>query len=359
MRFMRAVNRDAMHQEVSSPQAAGGGGEVSSSSGGRENAGLGFLRLPVKRRHSEVDATLPPQKVSSFSHPQTPVLPQETTEPEQSASFPAQIEVPSITEMQAIDGLRALATSEADTPESQPIPSIETPAPTCITVATCPPPAPTTKATPNPKKLARDHLFDAIVAASMRANGSTVDRSGNPVPSADDMLWRRIITGPDDLERAESVRLFEILEACSYATQPETPVTTTRGNIDRFFDAVFRNWDPEDWDAEAAKTARPDFSVSAETIAGKVCGTCSLSLFVSLCVLCVSVRRGTRFCIQSEELCFNAGLIHVGLHVCSFELPWLSLAVCVSLPSHQLRRSAQIHHLTLTFPRLLVPFRHR
>lgn len=280
MRFMRAVNRDAMHHEVSSPQAAGGGGEISSSSRGGENAGLGFLRLPAKRRHSEVDTLLlPPQALSSLSQPQTPVVPQETTEPENRVS-------PRVTDMQAIDGLRALATSDADTRPSQPLPSIETPAPTCITVATCPSPAPTTKATSNPRKLARDRLFDAIVAASMRATGSTVDASGNPVPPADDMLWRRTITGPDDLERAESVRLFEILEACSYATQPETPVATTRGNIDRFFDAVFRNWDPEDWDAEAAKTARPDFSVSAETIAGKVCGKYSLSFH-----LIISSRR--------------------------------------------------------------------
>lgn len=130
---------------------------------------------------------------------------------------------------------------------------------------------------PNAKKIARDRLFDAVVAANMRASGADVDAQGDPLPAADNILWRRSIFGPDDFERAEAVRLFEILEACSLATQPDTPLTTTRGNIDRFFDAIFKNWDPEGWDAGEAKTPKPDFTVSAEAVAGKVCGMCCSS----------------------------------------------------------------------------------
>lgn len=273
MRLMRAVNRDAMNQEVSSPYAGGAFGAAGEARD-TESQNHSLPRLPIKRRHSEVGETssiFPPL----LSQPQTPIVPQFPLGPQNTSPSPSQVTAHSVEEMQALEGLQALGSSHPETPVREALPSIEPVLPASITGATTATPVTVASSIPNAKKLARDNLFDAVVAANMRAGGSTVDARGNPLPPADNVLWRRTITGPDDLERAESVRLFEILEACSYATQPDTPMTTTRGNIDRFFDAIFKNWDPEAWDAEAARTARPDFIASAEAVVGKVCGTYS------------------------------------------------------------------------------------
>lgn len=268
MRLMKAANHEVMYREVSSTHA---GSEVAVGGGQGEKQNLGFLRLPIKRRHSEAEQTqsFPPP---SLCQPRTPTLPQVITELENATSSPSPVTAHSFEEMQALQSLQVMGSSRPQSIVCQPIPSIEQVVPTSITVATTTAPETATNSIPNTKKNARDRLFDALVAANLRVSGWTVDARGIPVPPVDNILWRRTISGPDDLERAESVRLFEILEACSHATQPDAPMTMTRGNIDRFFDAIFKNWDPESWDAEAARTIRPDFAASAETIAGKVCG---------------------------------------------------------------------------------------
>ena len=136
--------------------------------------------------------------------------------------------------------------------------------------------ASTTTAT-NSKRNARSHLFDAVVAANMPPNAdNTSNTSSSNLNSSDcNIVFRRSITSPDDLERAELVHCFEVLHACGRATQPDAPVSSTRKSIEGFLDAVFKNWTPENWEAEGAKP-KLEFTTEAEVVAGKICGMFSL-----------------------------------------------------------------------------------
>jgi hypothetical protein len=100
----------------------------------------------------------------------------------------------------------------------------------------------------------------------------TTDNSSSSSSAASGTAaYRRSITSPDDLERAELVHCFQVLHACGRATQPDQPLSSTRKSIEGFLDAVFKSWTPEGWDAEGAKPML-EFTTEAEVVAGKICG---------------------------------------------------------------------------------------
>src|SRR5690606_6460328 len=108
-------------------------------------------------------------------------------------------------------------------------------------------------------KRARDEFFDALVA-------------GNP--SAKDIIITRTIDGPDDLEKPELLRCFDLLHACGRATQPDATLSTTRKSIEGFLEAIFNGWNPRGGTAASGeKVVKPelDVHVDAEVVAGNIC----------------------------------------------------------------------------------------
>ncbi|KAG9251794.1 uncharacterized protein F5Z01DRAFT_676678 [Emericellopsis atlantica] len=59
----------------------------------------------------------------------------------------------------------------------------------------------------------------------------------------DDQTISRILTSPDDLERAELKHCFEILHACGSATNKDATLATTNESIEGYLRAIFKNWD--------------------------------------------------------------------------------------------------------------------
>lgn len=109
-------------------------------------------------------------------------------------------------------------------------------------------------------KRARDEFFDALVA-------------GNP--SAKDIIITRTIEGPDDLEKPELLRCFDLLHACGRATQPDATLSTSRKSIEGFLEAIFNGWKPGGGTvASGEKMVKPelDIHVDAEVVAGNICG---------------------------------------------------------------------------------------
>ena len=114
-------------------------------------------------------------------------------------------------------------------------------------------------------KRARDEFFDSVVA-------------GNP--NAKDILITRKITGPDDLEKPELLRCFDLLHACGRATQPDANLTTTRKSIEGFLEAIFNGFKAGGGTvAPEEKMVKPelDVQVDAEVVAGNICGEFSPS----------------------------------------------------------------------------------
>ena len=91
----------------------------------------------------------------------------------------------------------------------------------------------------------------------------------------------KYIAGPDDLDKAELRKCFEVLHACGRATDPNATLASTRRCIDRFLEAVFSDWTSDSQD-ELLKPEL-DFSVSAETVVGMICGEYQIIPRLSRC----------------------------------------------------------------------------
>ena len=118
-------------------------------------------------------------------------------------------------------------------------------------------PSPTTAMTSVCKR-ARDEFFDALVARNSDA--------------APDAPLTRAISSPDDLEKAELLRCFDLLHACGRATQPDASLSTTRKSIEGFLEAIFNGWSAGGSTPEDLVKPVLDVNVDAEIPAGKVCG---------------------------------------------------------------------------------------
>lgn len=162
--------------------------------------------------------------------------------------------------------LRALPSANTSTATSRRLKRSRSPHPTS---SIAPPPS-----RPPPSKRTRDLLFDAYASVAFPSSSTSSSPSSLFAPG----FCCRPISSADDLERAELLRLFEILHACGRAAQPGNTRASTRGSIEGFLDAAFNGWAADgggsSGEGGTEVPARPvyDIVVEGEVVAGVICG---------------------------------------------------------------------------------------